>query len=543
MRRFAELFRRIDQSNRSTDKAAALVDYFRCAPPADAAWALHALYGRKLTRAVPGPRVRGWLAEHTGLPAWLIDESYHAVGDFSETIALLVGADRPPADLPLHTLIEEHLLPLGRVDEAEQRRIVTRLWDTLDATQVFLFHKLLSQAFRIGVARQSVVNAMAAAAGVEPAVMAHRLLGNWKPTSADFERLLHGGDGDRDPGRPYPFMLAHPLEADPRTLGEAVQWQAEWKWDGIRAQMIRRAGQCLLWSRGEELLNESFPELVDAACALCDGCVLDGEVLAWESGRPLPFGLLQRRIHRKQRTAMLFADVPVAFMAYDLLEHEGTDLRDRPLRDRRDRLRGVVAAAGEPMLQWTDAVMLRDWAEVDAMKSEARDRGVEGVMLKRLDSAYVAGRVRGPWWKAKVDPFTVDAVLLYAQGGSGKRAGLFTDYTFGVWEGQGDERRLTPVAKAYSGLDDEEVWRVDRWVRGHTTGRSGPVRFVQPELVFELGFEGIAASDRHRGGVALRFPRMLRWRTDKKPADADHLDTLRELLDTVRRRSRGDAAG
>lgn len=531
MKRFAQLFVEIDSTNRSGEKLAALTGYFREAPPRDAAWALHALYGRKLVRGLSGRRLRDWLAEATGLPAWIIDESYDAVGDMSETISLLVPEGRAASDEPLHDVVETRLLPLAHMSEAQQRDAITAAWQAFDRTQVFLFHKLLSQSFRIAVARKSVINAMAAAAEIDPAVMAHRLLGAWKPNAEDYARLLAGED-THSGGRPYPFYLASPLEASPDTLGDVGAWQFEWKWDGIRAQLLRRDGATMLWSRGEELVNESFPELVAMAEALPSGTALDGEILAWEAGRPLSFHLLQRRLNRKQAAPMLFADVPVVFMAYDLLEHGRADVREQPLDERRRRLEAAVAAAGEAVLQLSPLVDVAAWADLAGQLQHARQRGVEGLMVKRRTSPYRAGRVRGDWWKLKVEPFVVDAVLMYAQRGTGKRASLFTDYTFGVWATAGDDgvRALVPVAKAYSGLDDAEIREVDRWVRGHTTGRSGPVRFVEPVQVFELAFEGITRSDRYKAGVALRFPRMARWRRDKPAAEADTLASLEALL-------------
>lgn len=532
MKRFAQLFKQVDSTNRSGDKLAALEAYFRETPPRDAAWALHVLYGRRLVRGLSGSRLRGWLAQATQLPGWLIEESYEAVGDMSETISLLLSADRPPGEEPLHQVIEQRLLPLEKMNQDQQRDVIMQAWSDFDRTQVFLFHKLLSQSFRIGLARKSVILAMARAAGVDPAIMAHRLTGPWKPTAEDYLQLLspHPGTGPSS-GQPYPFYLASPLEARPASLGEVGDWRFEWKWDGIRAQMLRHPGAIMLWSRGEELINESFPELVAVAESLPSGTVLDGEILAWEDDRPLSFHLLQRRLQRRLATARLFADVPVVFMAYDLLEQDGQDLRSRPLHERQDRLEALVAAIGESALRLSPWVPMASWEELTSMLRQARARGVEGIMIKRVDSPYRTGRVRGDWWKLKVEPFTVDAVMLYAQRGSGKRASLFTDYTFGVWAyGPDGEGHLVPVAKAYSGLDDGEIRAVDRWIRSHTTGRSGPVRFVEPVQVFELAFEGITRSNRHLAGIALRFPRIARWRRDKSASEADTLATLEKLL-------------
>ncbi len=530
MRRFTELYLELDATTRTGEKVEAMKRYFREAPAADAAWALHVLSGNRVIRAVPTRLLRAWIGEKTGYPLWLIDESYRAVGDLSETLALLLPERAVDEAPPLHELIEQSVLPLERMDDPSRRRVITGVWRRLSRQQVFLFHKLISGAMRVGVSRALVIRALAEVAGVAPAVMAHRLSGQWRPSAAAFGALLRG-EGDTDgPGRPYPFYLASPLEGGGEALGPIDGWLAEWKWDGIRAQMIHRRGRVLVWSRGQEMVNASFPELVQAGRVLPDGTVLDGEVLAWEDGRPLGFAMLQRRIGRKRVEPRLWPEVPVVFMAYDVVEEGGRDVREEPLVRRRERLERLVEAArqadGEAALELSPLWQADSWADLHERMDEARQRGVEGLMLKRWDSTYGVGRQRGAWWKWKVEPFTVDAVLVAAQHGHGRRAGLFTDYTFAVW----DRGELVTIAKAYSGLSNEQIREVDRFIRRHTTGRHGPVHTVEPRLVFELGFEQIQASDRHKSGVALRFPRMLRRRDDKGPADADTLDDLRRLL-------------
>jgi DNA ligase-1 len=405
--------------------------------------------------------------------------------------------------------------------------------------QRLVFNKLLTGAFRVGVAQTSIIKALAEVAGVSAAVMAHRFAGNWEPTEG-FAALLRPSEEDAQASpqaaaggggaQPYPFLLGYPLEGDVADLGNVAHWQIEWKYDGIRAEVIWRDGlqSPIIWSRGEEMIAPAFPEIAEAASRLPRGTVLDGEIVAWENDRPLPFALLQRRINRKQVEAGLWTDVPVGYLAFDVLEHDGVDVRSRPLRERRAMLETLAEGAGaiiaSPLLRPVS------WEELAELRLQSRQRGVEGVMLKRLDSEYAVGRRKGDWWKWKIDPYTVDAVLIYAQGGSGRRSGLFTDYTFGVWDESDGVRELVPVAKAYSGLTDDEIRQVDRFIRANTLSKHGPVRIVKPELVFELAFEGIAESDRHKAKLALRFPRMHRWRTDKKPADADTLETLRAVL-------------
>ena len=531
MRRFAELYDALDATTSTNAKVEAMVAYFSAAPPEDAAWAVFFLSGLRLKRLI-APRLLGaWCLEETRIPEWLFGESYSVAGDYAEIIALTIdtvrGGDPPPErGLRLSELIATKLLPLRDASEAEKRGTVVELWARSDRRDIFLLNKLLTGELRVGVSATLAVRALARHAGLEPGVVAHRLMGGWEPSAEAFRALAAKEHGDADVSRPYPFFLASPLELPPEeALGDPALWLPEWKWDGIRAQLVRRQGKAWLWSRGEELLTGRFPDLEQAFAALPDGAVLDGEVLAWAGGRPLPFSILQRRIGRQKLGPKILAEAPAAFMAYDLLEEGGKDLRGLPLRERRERLERLI---GGDRLVLSAPVQGNGWEELRKLRAEARERGVEGLMLKRWDSPYRHGRPRGEWWKWKIDPYSIDAVLLYAQPGSGRRASLLTDMTFGVWDGG----ELVPVAKAYSGLTDAEIDQADRWIRQNTVERFGPVRHVRPEHVFELHFEGIAESPRHKSGIAVRFPRIARWRTDKKPADADTLDTLKALLTT-----------
>lgn len=528
MKHFTALYDELDSTTRLSEKQAALERYFRSAAARDAAWAVAFLTGRRPRRAVSSRLLREWASAESCAPMWLVDECLEVVGDLSETLALLLPDEGTAGGPPLHVIAEERIAGLQRLDEDAKQCHVKQTWRELGPRQRFVYHKLLSGSFRVGVQRATVVRALAAIAGIDPAVMDHRLLGRWSPTTEWFERLL-GASGDADePARPFPFFLAPALVGDAAMLGPIEAWQAEWKWDGVRAQMLHRAGAVLLWTRGETMAGESFPELMDAARALPIGTVLDGEVLAWDAGstRPLPFALLQRRLNRVVVEPLLFHDVPAVFMAYDVLEEGGRDLRGLALRERRSRLESIVRRAGVPTLLVSELIEAESWPDLASRRAASWTMGVEGLMLKRKDSAYGAGRTRGDWWKWKVDPFVIDAVLIAAQRGSGRRAGLLTDYTFGVWSGS----ELVTVAKAYSGLSDDEIREVDRVLRASTIARRGPVRVVKPELVFELAFEGIQESSRHKGGVALRFPRMHRWRRDKRAEQADRIEVLHAML-------------
>lgn len=528
MREFTDLLEELDRTTSVNARIDALARHFAKVPPEDAAFAVWFLAGGRPKRPVSSTRLRAWVGELTGLPDWLVAECRAQVGDSAETVALLLDA-LPPAGDPerrgLAAFVEEEILPLASLPADQRRARVLAALRRLPPAGRFVYVKLLTGAFRSGVAKTLVVKALARLAGLDPATVAHRLAGEFRPSAAAFRALLAADGGASDPSRPYPFHLASPLDVDPSTLGPAEDWVCEWKWDGIRAQLLRRAGGVFLWSRGEEAIGGSFPELVEAAARLPPGTVLDGEILAWGEAGVRPFADLQRRLGRRQPPAKLLREVPVAFLAYDLLEESGADIRSLPFVDRRARLERLAAGFAPP-LRLSPLLAAATWPQRAALRERARAVGVEGLMLKRLGGTYGVGRVRGDVFKWKVDPFTVDAVLVYARPGSGRRASLHTDLGFAVWR----DGVLVPVANAYSGLTDREFGELDRWIRRHTVERFGPVRRVEPVLVFELAFEGIARSKRHRAGLALRFPRILRWRREKKPDEADRIDTLLALL-------------
>jgi DNA ligase-1 len=527
VRQFAALYDAIDSTTSTNAKVAAMAAYFSSAPRGDAAWAVFFLTGRRLKRLLQYSLIHDWTMAATGLESWLIQECYAVVGDGAETAALVLDQLPTVAEAPLslETWVEDRVLRLREMDPATQQARVTSWWRSLDRLERYILLKLLTGEFRVGVSQTLVVRALAQAAGLDPPIVAARLMGEWTPSAAWFERVLSHEHTDEDRSRPYPFCLAAPLDGDVRELGDPGDWQVEWKWDGIRAQLIRRGDSTHLWSRGEELITDRFPEITAAATRLPAGTVLDGEVLAFRDGRPLPFSALQQRIGRRKQVAQMSRAIPVVFMTYDILEAGGTDIRPQELGERRARLESLLDTAGG-VLRISPTLGAGDWDWLAEQRSHSRELHVEGLMIKRRSSPYGVGRKRGDWWKWKIDPYSVDAVLIYAQPGSGKRASLLTDYTFGVWH----EGVLVPFAKAYSGLSNDEIAEMDRWIRRHTRERFGPVRHVEPVQVFELGFEGIAESSRHKSGVAVRFPRMLRWRKDKKPEEADTLEAVRRLL-------------
>ncbi|HEY0878654.1 MAG TPA: ATP-dependent DNA ligase [Zeimonas sp.] len=545
MKRFADLYAQLDATMSTTRKVDAMAHYFTDAPAEDAAWAAYFLAGGRPRRLIPARALVDAVLRTSALPEWLFAESYDAVGDLAETVALLLPEPEHRVERGLAEWMTKHVLPLRGTPPADTESAIVGMWQSLDAHERFVLNKLLTGEFRVGVSRQLVLRALARAFDVDEKRLAHRFVGyadgTHEPDASAFRALVSpdDADGGASLGHPYPFFLSHPLQQPPEALGDVADWIVEWKWDGIRAQLVRRGGQAWMWSRGEELVTERFPEVIDAAHALPDGTVLDGELLAWDAdaARPLPFATMQRRIGRLKLGPKLLREAPVALLAFDLLEHEGEDIRETPLEQRRARLESIVAPIAGPTLLLSRRIDAPDWDTLARLRKDSRSRSVEGMMLKRAQSVYGVGRTKsvavGDWWKWKIDPLSVDCVLVYAQPGHGRRASLYTDYTFAVWSGpSGDPARtLVPFAKAYSGLTDEEIREVDATVRRTTIERFGPVRVVAPTMVFELGFEGIQRSARHRSGIAVRFPRMLRRRPDKPVDEADTLQALRALLD------------
>ena len=535
MKAFSTLMMALDETNKTSGKLEALQTFLETAPESDRLWMMALFSGRRPKRTVTLRLLASWAAEVSQLPDWLARECYTVVGDFAETVSLLLPPAVQEEDRSLSYWIE-YIRGLSSLDESAKKKAIIRAWAELPARDRYPFHKLITGAMRVGVSQGLLIRALAQTHGVEKAVMSHRLTGNWHPDDTSYQELVLQASGSEDVSKPYPFFLAHAVDGQAtdleQQLGSIEDWQAEWKWDGIRGQLINRQGVVSLWSRGEELVTDSYPEIAVMASRLPDGTVLDGEILAWKEGQPMSFQDLQSRIGRKYPGKAALRKAPVAFMAYDLLEFAGEDIRQQHMSERREKLEKLAIELGQLSgLVLSELVEAKDWAGLEAIRAESRDRGTEGLMLKAKESSYQVGRTRGDWWKWKVDPYTVDAVMVYAQPGHGRRADLYTDYTFAVWKGE----ELVTFTKAYSGLTDAEIREVDAWVRKHSIGRRGPVRFVEPELVFEIAFEGIARSSRHKSGIALRFPRMKRWRKDKPASEADHFSTLEALLQSGRK--------
>jgi DNA ligase-1 len=527
MRDFTEFFLALDQTNKTTLKVAALRAYFDQASDEDKLWTIALLAGKRPKRAVRTADLRSWAAELSGLPPWLFEETYHIVGDLAETIAKVLPEARRSSDHSLSYWMN-FLVELRELETADKKAQVLDAWDQLNAWERFVFNKMMMGGYRMGVSQKLTLRALSAHCGKDEAELAHRLMGNWDPQAVTFEDLILKKKKADELSKPYPFYLAYQLDEGPEGMGTPDEWLAERKWDGIRGQLVVRGGQHFLWSRGEELVTDKFPEFAQASQLLPDGTVLDGEILAFKDGHILPFQNLQTRIGRKNISKKILEQAPVVIRAYDLLEHQGEDLRQKPQIERRQRMEKLLSSLPpNKLIQLSELLNYSSWQELAEIREKSREHSCEGIMLKHKQGQYQVGRKKGDWWKWKVEPLTIDAVMIYAMRGHGRRANLYTDYTFAVWDGDD----LVPFTKAYSGLTDAEFRQVDAFVKKNTRERFGPVRSVKPQLVFEIAFEGIQKSSRHKSGVALRFPRMKRWRQDKPAREANQLSDLKKMLD------------
>ena len=535
---FAALVSEISSSTKTNDKLEALAKYFTLADDKDKVWVIAIFSGRRPRRAVNSRLLTEWCIEIANIPSWLFLESYSTVGDLAETIALLLP-DAEVTDGKGESLswYLEKFISIEKEDELLRKKFITDSWKQMTHAERFVFNKLITGSFRIGVSQKLMVNALAKVVDHTSSVIAHRISGNWDPSTIHFSELLSTEAAEADHSKPYPFYLAYALEDEPSNLGDPSEWQAEWKWDGIRGQVIKRNNELFVWSRGEELMTDKFPEYTILKDLLPDGIALDGEIIPFKVsetsptggglvGAPLPFAILQTRIGRKNITKKELTEAPISFFVYDLLEFNYEDWREKSLQERRNKMEEVLQNINHPSIQLSAIINFTNWDELARLRKTSREMNSEGIMLKRKNSVYKVGRKRGDWWKWKIDALTIDCVMIYAQKGSGRRSGLYTDYTFAVKDGD----KLVPFTKAYSGLTDKEFAQVDNFVKRNSLEKFGPVRTVKPELVFEIAFEGIAASNRHKSGVALRFPRMSRWRKDKKPDEINTIEDLKAML-------------
>lgn len=527
MKRFTELFLQLDRTNKTNEKIELLKAYFLSAPDEDKIWTLALFTGRRPPRMIKTAQIQEWAIEAAGIPMWLFRESYHSVGDLAETISLILPASSDQASERSLSDWFRELGSLKHAGENDKKEMIKNAWKQLSPFEIFVFNKLLMGSFRIGVSQTLVTRAISEISNTTPAIISHRLMGSWDPAAISYKELIHTENAADEYSKPYPFYLSHAMQSGIEDLGLAEDWFAEWKWDGIRSQVIHRNQELYIWSRGEELITDKFPELGILRDHLPEGTVLDGELICFGENKPLPFSVLQTRIGRKNLNRKILEEAPAVFIAYDIMEFQNQDIRHQEQYKRRAILEEIVQQAGIPFVfKLSPLLEFKNWDVLKDLHLRSRDFAAEGFMLKNKKALYRTGRKKGDWWKWKIDPLSVDAVLIYAQKGHGRRAELYTDYTFAVWDGD----KLVPFAKAYSGLTDEEIRKVDYFIKRHTLEKFGPVRTVEPLLVFEIGFEGINASKRHKSGIAVRFPRILRWRQDKSPREADTLENLALML-------------
>jgi len=532
MRGFAALIKTLDSTNKTNVKVQALTDYFLAATNEDKVWTIAILSHRRPPRPVNTTLLREWASELANIPLWLFEDSYHIVGDLAETIALIVPSSKIATEKTLTQFLEE-MIALKRKSDEEKKEYLFENWKVLDYYERFVFTKLITGGFRIGVSQKLMTRALAKATEIDEDILAYKLMGNWDPNEISFQELILEENASDYLSKPYPFYLAYAIEGEPEDLGDVSQWSAEHKWDGIRSQVILRNNELFVWSRGEELVTDKYPEFNEFIGKIPNGTVIDGEILPYINGQIGSFNDLQTRIGRKSVSKALLKKVPVMLKAYDILEWNGKDIRDLPFSERREILENLYQTLTnlEISFQLSETMHFKTWEEVATERTRSREMSSEGLMLKRKDSPYLVGRKKGDWWKWKVDPLTIDAVLTYAMRGHGRRSNLFTDYTFALWkENDEGEKELVTFAKAYSGLTDAEFRKVDAWIKRNTLERFGPVRSVTPQHVFEIAFEGIALSKRHKSGVATRFPRILRWRKDKSIHEANSLEDLKLMI-------------
>ena len=525
MKNFATLINALESTNKTNAKIDAMVQYLEKAPDRDRLWFIALFTGKRPKRNVNTNLMKDWALEITQLPLWLFTESYASVGDLGETLSLILPAAEHEINMSLTEWMQE-IIALKTKTEQKKKEFVTHAWNGLDYTERLIFNKLIGGSFRIGVSHKMLVNALAKYSGQDVSALMHSIMGKWTVDEVDFDELISGQTVNPDNSKPYPFCLAYALEKNLEDLGEKEDWLVEYKWDGIRGQLIRRNGEVFIWSRGEELITNQFPEIVEELLLVEGDFAIDGEILAVMDGNVLNFNELQKRLNRKNITKKMLEEIPVEVFAYDLLELDGEDLRERPMSERRLLLEELISNMKSPRIRLSEAVDFEKWEDLEAIRSSAREINSEGLMLKQKNSVYHTGRKKGDWWKWKIDPMTIDAVLIYAQKGSGRRSSYYTDYTFAVK----NEGQLVTIAKAYSGLTDKEIMEVSRFVTKNSIEKFGPVRTVKPELVFEIAFEGIGFSNRHKSGVAVRFPRILRWRRDKTVDEIDELEEVKKLI-------------
>lgn len=525
MKHFAELINALESTNKTNAKIDAIIDYLERAPDEDKVWFIALFTGKRPKRNVNTNYMKEWALEITKLPFWLFQESYSSVGDLGETLSLILPPPTEKIDRSLSQWMND-IIDLKNKTDVEKKEFVLNSWNGLDYTERLIFNKLLGGSFRIGVSDKTLINALTKFSDQESSALTHSLMGKWQPDEISFKELISAEKINPDNSKPYPFCLAYPLEKELNELGTPEEWQIEYKWDGIRGQIIRRNDEVFIWSRGEELITEQFPEIKETVQNMKGNFVLDGEILAVKDNKVLNFNELQKRLNRKTLTKKMLSEIPIEVFTYDLLELENNDLREKPIASRRAMLEELLSNENPENIKISQVIEFENWENLNQIRENSREINSEGLMLKQKNSPYHAGRKKGDWWKWKINPLTIDAVLIYAQKGSGRRSAYYTDYTFAVKK----DDKLVTIAKAYSGLTDKEIMEVSKFVNKNAIEKFGPVRTVKAELVFEIAFEGIGFSNRHKSGVALRFPRIVRWRKDKTVDEIDDIEEIKKLI-------------
>jgi len=537
---FSELFLNLDSSNSTNNKIEVLKNYFLSNDPIDNSWAIYLLTGKSNKRFISGRYLKNLFSELYEYPVWLIDTCYLKVGDSAEVITLLLknkstSRKKVLLNISLNELLSKTIPDLSKLNDEEKNFKIKNMWETLPEDNHLIFNKILTGTFRVGVSIGLITKSISKLINIDEEIISHRLMGNFEPSIDSYEFLINKNINLQElNSKPFPFLLANTIE-DKIFKHSINDFQFEWKYDGIRMQLIKRSGNVSLWTRGQELVNDSFPELVDKMSHIKDDFVLDGELLVWNFKEQIAFdfSLLQKRINRKSPTRSIQIKYPIIFIAYDLLEINGRDIREIKLENRRIELEKYFSKWHNKtennisaIFKICNLIFPKDWPDALNYKEKSRENNTEGLIIKKKTSIYSSGRKRGIWWKYKVDPMQLDAVLIYAKGGSGRRAGLYTDYSFALWK----DKELIKFASAYSGLTNIEIKELDKWIRKNTIEKFGPVRSLKPEMVFEISFEKIQISKRHKSGIAVRFPRITKWRKDKKINDADSLENAYELM-------------
>jgi len=527
MKAFAKLISNLEQTSKEAFKVTALAQYFSNATDEDKLWTLALFTGTRPKRVVDIKALKEFAEQVYTEGEWLFEASHQIVGDMAETIAYFLPKAKRNGN---HTLSEwiSMIRTIFNAERIDQRDAITKAWDTLRPEERFIFNKLITGGFRIDVSLKLLSKALAIVTGKDENLLAHKLNSDWHPDEVSFETLIFTENPEAEKSKPYPFHLAHTLESTVAELGDISNWQVERKWDGIRVQVIVRGNKISIWSRKGDILSSKVPELKPLAESMEDGTVLDGELICFKNGKILPINNLRTRFGRRNNSKKQFEESPCVFMAYDILEFKGEDIRNKDLAERRKKLEKVILQYYDEhkIILLSDIINNDNWESINSEREKSREHQVTGLVLKNKKSIYGSSRVEGDWWKWPVDPLFIDAILLYAQAGEGGSSKMYREYSFALWHGED----LVTFAKAKSGLEDKELKELTSFVKKNTKEKFGPVRSVAAVQIFRLAFDSITASKRHKSGILLKNPRLIEWLRDKNIEDGNNLDDLKKML-------------